>query len=744
MIDRLLSRALNLLPKIFAALVLVFAILQGLAPQITFVDIGWHLMQGEWKLQHGASLRADWFNYPTYGQPLVDEYPFYQLVLATAWRFGGEYGLSVLAALAFAALFGLLTLYGPRVLAGAWKQSRAFPFFYGAGLLLTLFLAVPRLVIRPEIATFAGAAFTMFFLLRHRATTDVRKFWPLFICQILWTNCHSGFLLGPALVGAFGLEMTARASWAARRIEWRTLRRWAVITGITLMVCCCNPAGPMRFVLPLFHQTTMVIRAYVTEMQPWAWSWHDPFLTAMFLQIVIATIIIFQNRGAACWSFVAATAAMGALAFDCQRQLAVFAFLVPGALIGSFVFSKKPPEEISASATPRPRLRAALLVANWTLLVALTSPMALAPLRADFLGGLAARWNAVRSDQTEYPVAATRWLQEKKLPGRLFHRSEIGGWLQLNGFAGRTWCDTGFGKYTPEFIHEIGLASERPHYLPTLWKKYRPDIVVLGASAWEWPRVLKANHWRPVFYAPDGSVWVPAGRHSELPTVSNAQVTEIFRKAFTDHGMPARRNLYARQLAALQSWGLQPLALELAADASAEFKGTPLFWEMAARLFENREILPYDPKIKLRSAAFERALNAPWEKLDALAAQPEYAFKARLYRALRLNFQGKTAEAVAVLEPLPRSIGQSAALVQLARFYVSSGQQPKAVALLEQRHLFDLRDPTRYQLLAFCYSYSHNTVKEKEALALVKFFAPDVFASLRSNISSAPLKEPTP
>ncbi len=55
--------------------------------------------------------------------------------------------------------------------------------------------------LRPHLVTFVCLIVLGIFLLRHREAKSWTDFWPMALLQIAWTNCHSAFILGPAMVG---------------------------------------------------------------------------------------------------------------------------------------------------------------------------------------------------------------------------------------------------------------------------------------------------------------------------------------------------------------------------------------------------------------------------------------------------------------------------------------------------------------------------------------------------------------
>ena len=70
------------------------------------VDIGWHVAQGRWMVEHGAIYRHDALNYPNLGHAVIDEYPLFQVAVYFAYALGW-WGPCLLTALAYVTLFAL-------------------------------------------------------------------------------------------------------------------------------------------------------------------------------------------------------------------------------------------------------------------------------------------------------------------------------------------------------------------------------------------------------------------------------------------------------------------------------------------------------------------------------------------------------------------------------------------------------------------------------------------------------------
>lgn len=696
-----LTRTQEILTWLFGFFFFITVALTGFAPQIIYPDMGWHLTQGGWIVHHLQFLRHDLFNYPVLNAPLISEYPAYQVIIWLAWQFG-EYGAATLCAVTLLVLYSLFFWSA--------RQLRIPSALLTISLLLTLLNGLKRFTLRPELATSLGIVFFMTFLLRHRDETDWKKFWPLALAQILWTNSHSGFILGIALTCGFAIETILRAAWRERRLPIARIRCWSAVAVIVTLASFINPYGLPRLLLPFYHQGSEVIRAYVGEMQPMIFDTNDFFVDVMLVQLALIFLAFVLYRGGISWTFLAITLFFFKETFVSGRHIAVFALLVPGVILSTKALGR-PLIETRENQPLRPALEAIRL---FTVLISTLGVLLI--LKGEVLSDSTispfTRWRAWNHNQTELPISATRWMLQNHITGRLFHRSEIGGWLQYRGYDhGETYCDTGFGKFSEDFIHEIGLSSGRPNYLPVLLRKYNPACTVVAGMGYNWPHVLIQNGWRCVYYAPDGSVWLPKDARPELPIVTQAEVEESFAHSIQENVLPVPTFVRFWRLLALHSMGYEDFAVEQLLKVPASWQHSPLFWETISRMAFTA------PGLNEVHLEFFNTLAHKTENLSS-----SLPFRAEL-QLTHKNFQA----VVDLVDPLSRQVPNDAAFTTLGSAWIELGQFEKALKLLRCDDLFDLSNGERYHLLAVCEEHSGNADAAKSANARAHFYSPDLW-----------------
>jgi hypothetical protein len=690
MVDRFVNRLRIILAAATALLLVALVAWGGLHPQMAPVDMPWHVAQAEWMMRHGRLLTTEVFSYPRLGAPVVNEYPLYHIVLWTVLR-GGEWALSLACFAANGILLGLL--FGE-----AWR-TKISPALFGWAAFLATVLLMLRLGFRPELFTFLCFVFFMVFLLEKRDSTSAWDFWPLPLAQVLWVNSHSGFIIGPALVTAFAGEMWLRAALASRSWAWSTARVWLTVAAMVMLACFANPFGWERLALPFYHQGSEVIKAYVTEMQGLVLAWDNLQVVAMFAQLgILATgILLYRNVSLA---FLAITLLFFGQTLESWRHGATFSLAVLGGLLSARAFGQ--PWAWMERLPWRAAEAAMLLV---------LAPLPLIPL-AMVIGdasalSVRARWRDWLDGNTIYPREAVAWMKERRIEGKLLHRSEIGGYLQQQGFAGLTFADTGFGKYPPEFIREVGLISENPGYLATAIQRYQPAAIVLSSQSYLWLGALRQEGWRCVFYFPTGSVWLPPGSRPDLPGVTLPQIETAWQEWRATHDLPQVKAYAYWRILSLLSHGARELAgEELLARADDDLK-TNIFWEAAV------QAITLSPPLLESHAA----------QIDRMGAKASLSLP---YRLTRLA-QRQDWDAILALDLTDRPLTPSDAYLTLvAEALTKTGKPDEALGLLESyAKYFELRNGVRYRLMAMLYERQQQFELAEDAWYRAVYYHPD-------------------
>src|SRR5260221_2370796 len=319
------------LHRLCLLLFIVYLVLSSFCPVMNNVDLGWHVAQGRWMVQHAALYRHDVLNYPNLGHPVINEYPIFQVVLYLAWSLGW-WGPSVLNALVYVLLLAVL------IRAGRLLDLQTSAFLATALGLLLLYLQINSLL-RPHLATYLGIVILATFLLRHRETTTWKVSWPMALLQVAWTNSHSGFVIGPAMAALFGAEMIVRHAIRDRAIPWPTLKTWLGAFLLILLACFVNPYGAGRFYPAFIQDHLESIRAYVGEMEPLGGTAEMLCEGLTLFAAFIVAGAVLRGRGAISYSFLLLAILFHSEAESIQKAWPVFGLFVPLLILSSGAFA---------------------------------------------------------------------------------------------------------------------------------------------------------------------------------------------------------------------------------------------------------------------------------------------------------------------------------------------------------------------------------------------------------------------
>lgn len=633
--------------------------LYGWIPHVMNVDLGWHLAQGRWMFEHGQIYQQDMFNYSNFGRPFVQEYAFYQALVWLACQ-GGDLGLALLAGLMLALLAGL-TLWL------LWRSGQ--PLLLAAFLGLSIMiLCSDRLNIRPELFTYLGLVSFGLVLQANRGKPQVSAYWPLVPLQLVWVNSHSGFILGPAMVGMFAAEEMAGEWRQGKKIPGGTVRKWMGVAALLAAACLATPAGWKRTLLPFFHQGSFAIGAYVEEMKPMVLDLAHPgfWLLALFLAVLLGSVIAGWRR--VHWGVALLWLFFLALSFGRERHLAVMAFLTPAL----FLPAPRKPQGAAGS---------------WASLLGMAVLLAAC---GSFLlhWDRRAIWSNYEADDFFQPRGIVEWMKEHRVEGRVLHRAELGGWLQFHGFTEKqTIGDTGFGKYPEHVIRHLGLLWTHPSALPALADFYRADFCLVSLFASDWIPVLEKTGWECVYFYKSGSLWVRAGARPDLIRLNRGEVGAFIREqAMGRYEPPLFFDIWLCRIMSLRAWGFEPEAIQGLLSAPPPLQTSRAFWEAMEKFCEGPGGFP---------PGFLGVART-------LADLPANRNSSRIFRAKMAMTEGHLEEARSLLAQLLHVRGNTAGFEMLARLHVQKGKWEDAWELLEKDACFDPSSGVRRWLQAQC------------------------------------------
>ncbi len=258
-------------------------------------DTGLYVAKGRFTVTH--------LEIPTPDRMLCSERPtetshtekwLFQLIVAGLDGLGGPSALVFYGMFSIGLTFGFVAMAG-REKTGGWVVPCACA-------LLGCLVGYERFTMRPELVTFPLAAVFLYVYERFEGRTS-RWLWLLPALQVVWTNSHPLFPLGPLLAGFYAGDPLLRGIWGWWREEqWpaaipRPVLRQRVAVGFAVTAACLvNPhflqgaLYPFRFYRHI-QDHAEVFSSHVTEFR--GTFDYEVFPTAATAAFQVALLLTF-------------------------------------------------------------------------------------------------------------------------------------------------------------------------------------------------------------------------------------------------------------------------------------------------------------------------------------------------------------------------------------------------------------------------------------------------------------------
>lgn len=420
------------------AALLLFA---AFSKEITDSDFWWHLRTGQYISETHALPDPDPFAYTTaMAAPQVTRHFnlthewLTQILLYWTYRVAGIGGI-VLGRAALLAIFCALV--------GFVVYRRTGGFYRAvAATLAAACVAHPFVADRPYLLTFVFLAATVAILESRRPGL----LWLLPVIMLLWANCHGGFILGWAVLGAWSLE-------AVILRQKDSVRLWTV-AAVSVLLSGLNPNG-FRIVPVLLSYRKSFLTSTIAE-------WKPPSLwppTAFSVLLILAALVLvweWRRVRLADWILFAAFAAAGLAA---GRNTFLIGWIAP-VVIATYIQWKRLLPALAEFAAAALLLAAAVAI----------------PLQGSAFQLRAANWL--------FPEGAADFLLSRHIAGHMFNTYEYGGyliwklWPQQRVFIdGRAIGESLF----PDYSRLLYTADETGAGAQALLDKYGIEVIVMNS-----------------------------------------------------------------------------------------------------------------------------------------------------------------------------------------------------------------------------------------------------------------------
>ncbi len=485
--------------------------------QIITYDVWWQIKTGEWVRQHGFP-STDPFSYGYPNQPWIELRWLHGVLVHFFHEWGGPNALVILRCSLLLLTFAIMGRCRP----GAQRWA------VGLGLVLALAAMFPRFRIRPELHSYLFLAITMLAVQRFRDGGSRGRLWLLPLLQVIWSNAHTLFILGPILLWSVVIGETFQ-EWLAHRGLWpkgsppipKEQRKFLIGVSVTVSAACfATPyfVDGVLFPLQLFTQINQ--GNYLNEVIA---EFRSPFLlrpthmifvtwAAAALLSALSFLLVTRQLVLSRLGLYVAFLLLSAMA---QRNIALFG-VVAGIVTG-----------LNLDDAARQGLRGKF-VPSIARVVSFGFLLTVGPLAAtDQL------WRRQGLEQVFgfgvkheiFPMAAMKFVEREGLPRPVLGSLDDGGFLLFEGGAKSVLVDGRLEVYGADHVRDALTATFHPTAFLEKAEQHGIQTAVLRHLKLGRVVVALEDHpdWWPVYYDEQFVVYLKA-TESTQPMVDRLRI----------------------------------------------------------------------------------------------------------------------------------------------------------------------------------------------------------------------------
>jgi hypothetical protein len=387
----------------------VYAVTRGMGDP----DFWWHLRAGQLIIAFHHLVHTDPFTYTVSSHVWTMHEWLIEVCYAAMFAVGGVALIVV--------VMSLFSWVGVLLIAARARLDNPPKIIAGVGIVLGMIASYPVWGPRPQMIDFTFSCLLLFLVEKHLRYGG-RKIWWLVPLFLLWSNLHSGFVIGIAFLLIIGIAELG--GWALNWQGGASPRRVADLFGVAvagLAAAAINPNGPSIILYPFGTLSSPEQQSLIEE---WASpSFHD-FSWQIGLELMLFTLAILlvinhrvRPRDAA---LAAATAV---LALQSERNVSFFTAAATPLWINqaNLVWQRYIGPRFTRKSSPPPVFMA---TATAALVFAVAIGVSLYGVIKNAAPGV---------DEVAYtngqPVCAVRWLEASPVPLRIFNSYGKGGYL---------------------------------------------------------------------------------------------------------------------------------------------------------------------------------------------------------------------------------------------------------------------------------------------------------------------------
>ena len=408
--------------NIFMLLGIVLIFFIALRPP-TDPDMGWHLKDGEYLVQHHLhAAKTDIFSYTMPDFPLIMHEWVTDVLMFVTYKSVGLFPLAVMFALIITGAF-LLASFG----VAAKREYKIIAAILGA------IASVPVLGVRPQMFNLLGLAAAIFVIFKYRKDANTKLVYflpPLFLA---WVNLHGGFSVGLFFVGLFlGLEfaklgmayvtgkLKAR-NWISLTSDWlgkntleiRAAKKLTFIFGASILATLINPYGWRVYIEVVTTIFDSYAKANIGEWMPVTWT--NPMSFQFIIYLVLLGILLLMSSRKIDLTYLAMAVVFLFLAFSSWRHMPIFLIITTPLWVNIV-------ETIAGSELLK------LVRKKWFLILLAAATVITAQQQIKKVFPVSVSIDELAKTGA-YPLGAVRYLQQNPIDGKMFNEYNWGGFL---------------------------------------------------------------------------------------------------------------------------------------------------------------------------------------------------------------------------------------------------------------------------------------------------------------------------
>jgi hypothetical protein len=460
-------------------------------------DFWWHLRTGQLILDNHALLGTDPYTYTAVGHQWTMHEWLTEVLFA---------GLNALGGLALIVVVLSITTWLGMLLVLLRSLLRKPGYVAaGLGLLLATIAGYPVWGPRAQMITFALTCLLLYLVERH-LTRGGRALWLLVPIFLVWSNLHSGFIIGAAFLGVITVVEGVLWKLGRSQVDPARLRTLALVLLACLAVVAINPSGPHIYLYPFETQGSAAQQSLILEWH--SPDFHDSAVRAFGLMLLSLAAMLAITRRIRPRDAVLVLLTT-ALALQSVRHIALFiaaatpVWIEQADMVGRRLFPTVVRRMENARAVGVMARRGMMLTVAVALVcfVAAGSQLAVAAsVRADSL-----------SYARDFPVCGARWLNTAPGGLNVFNQYGEGGYLSrtIVPHGDRIFIFGDAALMGDSLLYTYGDVEQvRPSWERILLDSHT-DLVLFDANT-PLAEVLQASpRWTEVYSDPKSVAFVP-------------------------------------------------------------------------------------------------------------------------------------------------------------------------------------------------------------------------------------------